>query len=348
MIRRQAVVIAAMLLASAAMVSACESGMLGGSDGAAVDVQVAHPSGVVLQVLKVSTSGDRTAVDVIAMNGRDREVRLNQGRENSFILTDSGEKLLLVPATGNAALAVPGTRRANMTLVFAGTLPGSGNAMLVLNESGSSEPYSSNPRFQVDIPLNNARGAVPEATSMSNLVAIPMTTLRPARSQGSSLGPTTQGASSLQAVQALKSELGAVETERGTIVSLPGDVTFDFDKATIRADAKATLDRLASLIAASGSGTIAIEGHTDSKGNDAYNRRLSLDRAESVKAYLVEQGVPADRLRTLGLGETRPVVANALPDGRDDEAGRQRNRRVEVVLPTENQPAGTDQAASRR
>jgi outer membrane protein OmpA-like peptidoglycan-associated protein len=330
------------MLATAAMLSGCEGGMLGGNEGAPVDVQVAHPAGVVLQVLKVSTGSERTAIELIAMNGRDREIRLNQGRENSFILTDGGEKLLLVPAANNTALAVPGTRRANMTLVFAGALPASGNATLVLNESGSSESYSSNPRFQIDIPLANARGAVPEASSMSDLRAVPATSLRPARSEGSSLGTAAQGASSLQAVEALKSELNAVETERGTIVSLPGDVTFDFDKATIQPDARPTLDRLANLIDAGGSGAITIEGHTDSKGNDAYNRRLSLDRAEAVKAYLVEKGVAADRLRTLGLGETRPAVANALPDGSDDEAGRQRNRRVEVILPNTPQTAGPE------
>jgi outer membrane protein OmpA-like peptidoglycan-associated protein len=87
------------------------------------------------------------------------------------------------------------------------------------------------------------------------------------------------------------------------------------------------------LIGAGGEGSISIEGHTDSRGDDAYNQRLSLARAEAVKAYLVEKGVAAGRLRTVGLGETRPVAPNANADGSDNEAGRQQNRRVEVILP---------------
>lgn len=117
------------------------------------------------------------------------------------------------------------------------------------------------------------------------------------------------------------------------MVSLPGDVLFDFDKTDIRADAKPTLDRLAQLIAASPGGEISIEGHTDAKGDDAYNKRLSEGRAKAVQAYLIAAGVEAARLRTIGLGELRPTAPNAGPDGSDDPDGRQKNRRVEVVLP---------------
>lgn len=150
---------------------------------------------------------------------------------------------------------------------------------------------------------------------------------------GSSFGAAGGGGSTLSVVEQLKTELGAQETERGLVVSLPGDVLFDFDKATIRPDAQATLDRLAQLIAAGPEGAIAVEGHTDAKGDDAYNKRLSEQRAEAVRTYLLGKGVAGDRIRTIGLGELRPVAPNAAPDGSDDEAGRQKNRRVEVVLP---------------
>lgn len=333
MTARSFVSVAAALLAGSLMVSACDGGILGGGDGTPVDVQAAHPSGVVLNVTAIRTGGERTAVDLTVMNGRDREIRLNQGRENSYILGDGGEKLLLVPPVSNTTLAVPGTRATDMTLVFEGAVPGDGNITLVLNENGSSESYSSNPRFQISLPIAGGGGSVAETSAMSNLRPIPMTTLGPASASGSTLGSTAQGTSDLRAVEALKSELGAVETDRGTLVSLPGDVTFDFDKASIKTDARATLGQLAELIGASASGVITIEGHTDSRGDDAYNQRLSLARAEAVKAYLAEQGVPADRMRTLGLGETRPVAENAEADGTDNEAGRQRNRRVEVILP---------------
>lgn len=134
-------------------------------------------------------------------------------------------------------------------------------------------------------------------------------------------------------MQKLQTELGAVETERGVVVSLPGDVLFDFDKATIRPDAQGTLDTLAQLIAAGPAGQITVEGHTDAKGDDAYNKRLSEQRAEAVRTYLLGKGADGGRMRTIGLGELRPVAPNITSEGADDEAGRQKNRRVEVILP---------------
>lgn len=139
--------------------------------------------------------------------------------------------------------------------------------------------------------------------------------------QGSGIVATVQ-----EVRQAMQS-LGAEETNLEVRVALPADVLFDFDKADIRADAAQALKQLATLVRAYPSGRAELAGHTDSKGDDAYNQRLSQRRAESVKRWLVErEGIAADRLSTRGAGETRPVASN------DDEAGRQRNRRVEVVI----------------
>lgn len=149
---------------------------------------------------------------------------------------------------------------------------------------------------------------------------------------------TGVGTSSLDQVQALRSELGATQTDRGTLVSLPGDITFDFDKATIRADARPTLDKLAELINAEKPGSVAVEGHTDSKGNDAYNQRLSEARATAVRDYLISvRTVDGTKLNTKGFGELKPVAPNQTADGTDDTNGRARNRRVEVILA---KPAG--------
>lgn len=115
-------------------------------------------------------------------------------------------------------------------------------------------------------------------------------------------------------------------------MALPGDVLFDFDKADIRPDARPTLDKVAQLIG-QGSGAVAIEGHTDGKGDDSYNLRLSERRAMAVRDYLKDvRMVPGDRLTVKGLGEQRPVAANLAPDGKDNPAGQQKNRRVEIVI----------------
>lgn len=131
----------------------------------------------------------------------------------------------------------------------------------------------------------------------------------------------------VQEVRQAMKDLGATETDLEVRVELPADVLFDFDKADIRSDAASALGQLATLIRAYPSGSATLEGHTDSKGNDEYNQRLSERRAESVKRWLVErEGIEAGRLTPKGWGETKPVAGN------DDEAGRQKNRRVEVVI----------------
>ena len=114
---------------------------------------------------------------------------------------------------------------------------------------------------------------------------------------------------------------------------LTTDLLFDFDKADLRPEAEALLrDVLAQIKAKLKRPLIRIEGHTDAKGSDEYNDVLSQRRAASVKAWLVTAGhVPAKSVTTAGLGEHSPVAPNEKPDGTDDPAGRQKNRRVEFV-----------------
>ena len=141
------------------------------------------------------------------------------------------------------------------------------------------------------------------------------------------------GRSTVSSLAAIRSELGAQQTARGTVVALPGDVLFDFDKDEIRPSARPTLAKLAQLIEAEAPPSIAVEGHSDGKGDDAYNDRLSTARAQAVRDFLKDvHQVPGDRMEVRGLGENRPLAPNANEDGSDNEEGRQRNRRVEVIL----------------
>ncbi|MCB2053809.1 MAG: OmpA family protein [Geminicoccaceae bacterium] len=169
----------------------------------------------------------------------------------------------------------------------------------------------------------------------SSLSPIEMRTSRlaPAGPDTSSLGPGGLRQSTLSVVDRLETELGARETERGTLVSLPGDVLFDFDEADIRPDAATTLARLAELIRHKRPDRVLVEGHTDAKGSDAYNLELSLARARAVEDWLVQkERLDPAPIRIEGFGEKRPVAPNTGPDGADDPQGRQRNRRVEIVL----------------
>lgn len=118
----------------------------------------------------------------------------------------------------------------------------------------------------------------------------------------------------------------------GLEVMLPGDVLFDFDRATIRANAVPILEKVAAAARQTGTRPIRVEGHTDAVGQPAYNQKLSQARAQSVVQWLVEGGIPATRLSAKGFGATQPVAPNRSPDGKDDPAGRQKNRRVTVTF----------------
>lgn len=118
----------------------------------------------------------------------------------------------------------------------------------------------------------------------------------------------------------------------GLEVILPGDVLFDFDKATIRSDAVRVLEALAAAARQLGDKAIRIEGHTDAVGSSAYNQRLSEQRAAAVSDWLARGGIVLARLRTQGFGATRPIAPNRTAAGADDPQGRQRNRRVTVIF----------------
>jgi outer membrane protein OmpA-like peptidoglycan-associated protein len=110
-----------------------------------------------------------------------------------------------------------------------------------------------------------------------------------------------------------------------TAYDVCSDVLFDFDKSDIRPDAEAVLRQaVRSLDKRFPSQEIRVDGHTDSQGSDAYNDRLSIRRAESVKRWLADHGIAAARMTTHGYGESEPVASNASSDG------RQKNRRVVI------------------
>lgn len=133
-----------------------------------------------------------------------------------------------------------------------------------------------------------------------------------------------------QDLQRQIADLNARETERGLVVTL-GDLLFATGKSELTGGAAPNLNRLATFLHEYPDRTVYIEGHTDSVGSESMNYQLSQRRADSVKSYLVGQGIQASRLSTAGLGEGSPVASN------DTATGRQQNRRVEVII--SNAPA---------
>ena len=133
--------------------------------------------------------------------------------------------------------------------------------------------------------------------------------------------------------QQLSLILETQETARGLIVNI-SDVLFDFNKYTLKPGAREKMAKVAGILLAYPGLKIQLEGHTDSIGTDEYNQKLSEQRAGAVRDYVTEQGVPAPNVTAIGLGKTNPVASN------DTDAGRQRNRRVEMVV--SGAPIGLD------
>jgi outer membrane protein OmpA-like peptidoglycan-associated protein len=120
-------------------------------------------------------------------------------------------------------------------------------------------------------------------------------------------------------------QLETRDTDRGLVLPL-GDVLFDTGAATLKPGAATTIDRLAQFMRDYPERSVRIEGHTDSAGSDETNQSLSERRAQAVRDALLERGLAAERIATLGYGEARPIAGN------DSAGGRQQNRRVEIVL----------------
>jgi OOP family OmpA-OmpF porin len=118
----------------------------------------------------------------------------------------------------------------------------------------------------------------------------------------------------------------APQPPAATKVTYAADAFFDFDKSVLKPEGKAKLDDLVGKVKGINLEVIIAVGHTDSVGSDAYNQKLSVRRAEAVKAYLVSKGIEKNRVYTEGKGEKQPVADNKTAEG------RAKNRRVEIEV----------------
>jgi outer membrane protein OmpA-like peptidoglycan-associated protein len=128
-------------------------------------------------------------------------------------------------------------------------------------------------------------------------------------------------AASARLLAALNKVIETRMTARGLIMNLPG-VLFEFNQATLKPQARETLSKVCGILQVGQGYRLAIEGHTDSVGSDAYNATLSEHRAASVRDYLVGCGLSSSMMTIHGFGESQPIASN------DSAEGRQRNRRV--------------------
>jgi outer membrane protein OmpA-like peptidoglycan-associated protein len=129
------------------------------------------------------------------------------------------------------------------------------------------------------------------------------------------------------AAMASLNEIAKVKEEsRGMVITLSGSVLFATGKSTLLPIAQDKIGEVAKALKDQGFKSILVEGHTDAQGSADKNQVLSLQRAEAVRAYLVHEGLPSDKVRADGVGSARPVADNSTPEGRAN------NRRVEIVV----------------
>jgi outer membrane protein OmpA-like peptidoglycan-associated protein len=140
-------------------------------------------------------------------------------------------------------------------------------------------------------------------------------------------GPADQEAMAREALDKLNTGGVTVHEEaRGTVIMLPGAVLFSTGKSTLMPGAKERLNKVADVLKDYPNKKIVVEGHTDSTGKAATNDRLSQQRAESVKDYLMTRGVPSKQVTTKGFGASHPIATNTTAEGRAE------NRRVEIII----------------
>jgi outer membrane protein OmpA-like peptidoglycan-associated protein len=130
-------------------------------------------------------------------------------------------------------------------------------------------------------------------------------------------------------LEAQLAELNAKKTDRGMVVTI-GDVLFDTNSAELKTGGIRSIEKLAAFLKQHPQRNAMIEGFTDSTGSDALNAALSARRADSVRAAMIGQGIGRERLQTQGFGEAHPVAGNDTADG------RRSNRRVEVILSSDD------------
>jgi photosystem I P700 chlorophyll a apoprotein A2 len=128
-------------------------------------------------------------------------------------------------------------------------------------------------------------------------------------------------------------QLKVDKTDKDTVINVPAEVLFEFDKSDLQPNAARLLERIAADLRDHKVRKLRVEGHTDSMGSDAHNQKLSEDRADAVKRWLTENGKLGNvAIAAVGFGKGQPIAPNTTPDGKDDPNGRAKNRRVSIVV----------------
>ena len=204
------------------------------------------------------------------------------------------------------------------------------------NDASAANAQADAARVQADAARAEADAARDRANTANAQAAVSRREANAAQTQTAvaqnqtalALGEASDARAEADELQRQITDLNAEITDRGMVVTL-GDVMFENGQAELRGGTPDNLDKLVAFLNRFETRTVTIEGHTDSVGSESSNQLLSQRRADSVQAYLANNGIAGNRLSALGLGENSPVADN------ESATGRQQNRRVEVIISTQ-------------
>jgi outer membrane protein OmpA-like peptidoglycan-associated protein len=196
-----------------------------------------------------------------------------------------------------------------------------GTLMAALLAGACADPAPNTHTADTGQPLT---GTTSQPTALPTQAA---SSARPAPDQGQRL------TGSVSDLNGLISDLGGRQMAAGLVINFSADVLFDFDKANLKPEAQPTLEKLAQVVRQAAKSQVVINGYTDAKGDGSYNLKLSQQRAQAIADWLHEhQAGHSGQTQVKGYGEANPVAPNTTPNGQDNPAGRQQNRRVEVII----------------
>jgi outer membrane protein OmpA-like peptidoglycan-associated protein len=254
----------------------------------------------------------------------------NLGKE---INTTNWDAYFAVPASGEYAYLVSNESGEGKSDIFRVKLSGAAKPDPVFLVSGhvynakTKEPISANIKYEV-LPEGKLAGRATSAPKSGDYkISLPGGKVYGFRAEKEGFYPTSENldATKLGEYTEMTKDLYLSPIEVGEVVRL-NNVFFDFAKATLREESYPELNRIVKFMNDNGSMEIALGGHTDNVGSDAANLKLSEDRIQSVKSYLVAQGIDGDRMSAKGYGKSKPIASN------DTEDGKQQNRRVEFTI----------------
>ncbi|MFO7547923.1 MAG: OmpA family protein [Acidimicrobiia bacterium] len=301
-------------------------------DAIQADATIPHPNGVEVGLGRLSFGATESQAELVISNPGDRAVAL--AGAPTVLIDDLGNAYPLVPPAGNSGLVVEAGTSLEGTFVFSGRIDDRATLVRLVVNAGESttDPGTLLPSMEFG----------PFELTRSDDIAEPVEARVFAVGPRSRLVDDILADSQVDRITQTLEQFGASEVDGGFSLTLPDAILFDFGSRDLRPDAAQALTLVAEVLRYFEGDAVIVVGHTDSIGSEAFNQRLSEQRAEGVAAALVgDHDIPSERLTAEGRGASEPVAANTNPDGSDNPEGRQLNRRVEIVVLTDRPLPGS-------